>query len=290
MNSSDLLGTLMKPISPTPYPDVNEILDLLLNSVKAILQGQFVGMYLYGSLSSGDFNPETSDVDFLVVTTDSLSAIKIAELEAVHKRIWSSGHKWAARLEGAYISQHDIRRHTPINGPSPTVNEGKFYMDRSGSDWIIQRHVVREYGIVLAGPDPKTLIDFVGPDDIRNAVLGILNEWWFPMLDNPAWLQKHESNYHGYTVITMCRALHALKHGTIVSKPVAINWAKEELGSQWHPLIAQAVASQYGRHSEFLNETLALMRFTKERIRQTNDAQDSLAKGIIHGYLPRLQR
>jgi predicted nucleotidyltransferase len=265
----------MKPISPTPHPDVNEILDLLLNYVKEILQAQFVGMYLYGSLSSGDFNPETSDVDFLVVTTDSLSANTIAELEAMHKRIWASGRKRAARLEGAYISQHDIRRHTPNNAPSPTVNERKFYVDRPGSDWIIQRHVVREYGIVLAGPDPKTLIDFVGADDIRHAVLGILNEWWFPMLDDPAWLQKHESNYHGYTVITMCRALHALKHGTIVSKPVAINWAKEELDIQWHPLIEQAVASQYGRPSEFLNETLELIRFTREHIRKISYAQDS---------------
>ncbi len=265
----------MKPIPPTPYSDVNEILDLLLNRVKEILQGQFVGMYLYGSLSSGDFNPETSDVDFLVVTTDSLSANKIAELEAMHKRIWSSGHKRAARLEGAYISQDAIRRHEPNNVPSPTVNEGKFYVDRPGSDWIIQRHVVREYGIVLAGPDPKTLIDFVSSDDIRSAVLGILNEWWFPMLDNPAWLQKHKSNYHGYTVITMCRALHALKHGIIVSKPVAINWAKAELGSQWHPLIEQAVASQYGKHSEFLNETLELMRFTKEHSGKINHAQSS---------------
>ena len=259
---------------PTPYRDVNEILNLLLTNVQAILQVQFIGMYLYGSLSSGDFNPETSDVDFLVVTDDALSQNKIAELEALHQRLWASGHKRASRLEGAYISKQDIRRHAPTNAPSPSINEGSFYMDSHGSDWIIQRHVVREYGMVLAGPDPKSLIDFVSPDDIRSAVLGILNEWWFPMLEDPAWLQKHESNYHGYTVITMCRALHALKHGTIVSKPVAINWAKNELDARWHPLIEQAVASQYGKLSEFLNETLEFMYFTKEHIGKINHAKD----------------
>src|SRR5687768_72198 len=57
----------------TPYTDVNEILHLLLVNVKEILKDQFLGMYLYGSLSSGDFNPETSDVDFLVVTKEVLS-------------------------------------------------------------------------------------------------------------------------------------------------------------------------------------------------------------------------
>ena len=53
---------------PTPYPDVNEILDLLLARASAILGPQLVGMYLYGSLSSGDFDPASSDIDFVIVT------------------------------------------------------------------------------------------------------------------------------------------------------------------------------------------------------------------------------
>ena len=139
-------------------------------------------------------------------------------------------------------------------------------MDKLGADWIIQRHIIRECGVVLVGPDPKTLIDPVTADELRSAVLEILEEWWFPMLDDSCWLREHGSNYHGFTVITMCRALHALKYGTIVSKPVAVRWAKENLGSQWHQLIDQAVASQYGRHSEFLDETLDFIRFTREQI------------------------
>ncbi|HLO29032.1 MAG TPA: nucleotidyltransferase domain-containing protein, partial [Anaerolineales bacterium] len=144
----------MKTISPTPYPDVNEILDVLLSDVQQILGDQFIGMYLYGSLSSGDFNPETSDVDFLVVTRDLLSDEHIAELESMHQKIWAGGLKRADRLEGSYIPQKDLRRHDPNNAPCPTINEGKFYVDRLGSDWIVQRHIVREYGVALAGPDP----------------------------------------------------------------------------------------------------------------------------------------
>lgn len=269
----------MKPLFPTPYPDVNQVLDLLLVNVKEILKDQFVGMYLYGSLSSGDFNPETSDVDFLVVTEDSLSEKRIAELRSMHENIWASGVKRAERLEGSYVPKGLIRRHDPNGAPCPTVNEGKFFVDKRGSDWILQRHVVREYGVVVEGPDPKTLIDFVSPNDIRQAVIGVLNEWWFPMLEDPSWLRNHKSNYHGYTVITMCRALHALQRGTIVSKPVAMKWAKEHLGTEWHGLIEQAIASQYGKHSEFFNETLEFIRFTRERVLQipieSNDAKGS---------------
>jgi predicted nucleotidyltransferase len=256
---------------PTPYPEINQVLDLLFSNVKKSLGNQLVGMYLYGSLSSGDFNPETSDIDFLVVTSGALSDRLIADLEAMHRRLWKSGLKWASKLEGSYIPKRDIRRHDPHSAPCPTVNEGRFFLDKRGSDWIIQRHVVRESGVVLAGPDPKTMIDPVSPEDIRQAVLGVLDEWWFPMLEDPAWLRKHSSRYHGFAVITMCRALHAMDHGTIVSKPVAIKWAQDELDAKWHPLIEQAIASQHGIHSEFLNETLDFIRFTKEQIHKSEE-------------------
>jgi hypothetical protein len=256
----------MKSLSPTPYPDVNEVLDMLLSNVKKILDDQFVGMYLYGSLSSGDFDPETSDIDFLVVTTDQLSEPKIAELEAMHKETWATSSKRALQLEGSYIPGVLIRRHDPDGAPCPTVNEGTFYLDKRGSDWIIQRHVVREYGVVVEGPDPKPLIDFVSQDEIRSSILGVLHEWWFPMLKNQSWLREHDNKYHAFAVITMCRVLHALEFGIIISKPKAIRWAREQLGDPWTRLIDRAViASRYESQDDFLEETLDFIRFVKKQ-------------------------
>jgi len=253
-------------INSTPYPDVNEILSLLLFNVKEILQDQFVGMYLYGSLSSGDFKPETSDIDFLVVTTDTLSKETITALEVMHNRTWATSLKRAGKLEGAYVPKEPIRRHNSNGVPCPTINEGKFFVDKLGSDWIIQRHVVREYGLVIEGPDPKTLIDFVSPNDIRGAVMGTLREWWFPMLDDPTWLRNGESGDRAFAVITMCRVLHALEHGTIASKPKAIQWAQAKLGVPLKKLIDQAVAvSQHKEQDVFLNEVLGFILFIKEQ-------------------------
>ncbi len=258
----------MKSKPYTPYDDVNIILNILLNGAKEILKEQLVGMYLYGSLSSGDFNPKSSDIDFVVVTESILPDETISALEALHNRIWASGLKWASKLEGSYIPKNLIRRHDPVGLPCPTVNESKFFVDQRGSDWIIQRHVIREYGLVLEGPDPKTLIDFVTPDDIRQAVLGVLREWWFPMLDDPSWLRDHESGDHAFAVITMCRALHALKHGIIVSKPSAAKWAQEELGDEWGRTIEQALAAQShnGKDHDLYYKALDLIRFTLNKV------------------------
>lgn len=252
--------------SPTPYPDVNEILNLLHSNVKKILKDQFLGMYLYGSLSSGDFDSETSDIDFLVVTDGMLPEKIIAELEAMHKEAWATSLKRAGELEGAYVPKELMRRHDPNGAPCPTVNEGRFYIAPLGSDWIIQRHVVREYGVIVEGPDPKLFIGSVSPDEIRASVLGVLHEWWFPMLDDPSWLSGHGNAYSAFAVITMCRVLHSLEHGTVTSKPKAVQWARQRLHPSWLPLIDKAVAaSRHALPDDFAEETLDFIRFVREQ-------------------------
>ena len=264
--TQNMMRYTLEQIKPTPYPEVNQVLNLLLSHVKQILGDQFVGMYLYGSLSTGDFDPETSDIDFLVVTAKTLPDEIVAELEAMHKETWATSLKRAGELEGSYIPKELIRRHDPNGAPCPTVNEGEFFVDKRGSDWIIQRHVVREYGVVIEGPAPKTLIDFVSPDDIRSAVLAVLREWWFPMLDDASWLRDHGSKYHAFAVVTMCRVLHALEHGTIVSKPKAVQWAREKLGDPWREVIDKAVAAaRHEGQDGFLDETLDFIRFVKRQ-------------------------
>lgn len=269
----DITGTLnmmrfaLQQIKPTPYPDVNEVLHSLLDNAKKILGDKFVGMYLYGSLSSGDFDPETSDIDFLFITSHPLSDVTIAELETMHKQTWATALKQADNLEGAYVSKELIRRHDPNGAPCPTVNEGKFYVARLGSDWIIQRHVVRDCGVIIEGPDPKELIDDVSPDDLRGAVMDTLREWWFPMLDDPSWLRDHDYRYHSFAILSMCRTLHALEHGTIVSKPVAAGWAQEKLGGPWRKVIELALIAQKPISEQFdlLDDALDFIRFVREQ-------------------------
>ena len=285
----DLQGTLemmrytLQQTKPTPYAEVNLVLNMLLANVKQILGDQFVGMYLYGSLSSGDFNTETSDIDFLVVTKDNLPEQTITALESMHKHAWATSLKRAGQLEGSYVPKDLIRKHDPNGLPCPTVNEGQFFVDQRGSDWIIQRHVVREFGVIVEGPDPKTLIDYVGPDDIRGAVMGILHEWWFPMLDDPTWLREHDDHYRAFAVITMCRVMHALKDGTVISKPRAVQWAQAQLGEPWKTLIDKAIAASNHETAEVpLDETLGFIRHTMETVRHgddvelTNDASNRL--------------
>ena len=254
----------------TPYAEVNAVLRALVDGVQAVLGPHLTGMYLYGSLSSGDFDPRSSDIDFVAVSESDFSEDQIAALEILHKELWASGMKWAAKLEGSYISRQAFWRYDPQDGPYPTVNEGNFYLAGHGSDWIIQRHIVREHGAVLIGPPPHTLIDPVSPEDIRRGAVGVLHEWWMPIMqENPGWIEPRL--YQAFAVLTMCRVLYTHHHRAIASKPVSVRWALGALDARWHGLIERAVAwpddpqPHAHAHPDEVAATLDFIRFTVAR-------------------------
>lgn len=257
---------LTRVTDPTPYPDVNAVLDLLLSHVRRVLGKQFVGMYLHGSLASGDFNAQRSDVDFLVATTAELPGEMIGALKAMHVHIRASGLKWAKKLEGPYIPRDALRRYDAARAKHPWLGmDGHFGVEQLGSDWVIQYHVLREHGVVLAGPEPQTLIDPVHADDLRRAVLATLREWWSPPFPSPA--RFDSSEYQAFAVLTMCRVRYTLQHGTIVPKAVATRWAREAVGEPWVALIEWAWAWPKEAQLDRRDEALDFILDTLERSR-----------------------
>jgi hypothetical protein len=249
---------------PTPHAEVNALLRELLVDVQAVLGDRFVGMYLYGSLTSGGFNPQRSDIDFVVVTDGDLLRETVLALKAMHARIRASGSPWAERLEGDYVPQEALRRHDPARARYPHLGvDGHFEVEEHGSGGVIGRYQLRGSGLVLAGPPPHSLVDPVGPDDLRRATLDNLHEWWAPMLRDPARLQSDE--YRAYAVLTMCRTLYTLRHGAVVSKAVAARWAQEALVEPRAGLAALALAWGPGEPAPSLDEALAFIRHTLDR-------------------------
>jgi len=127
------------------------------------------------------------------------------------------------------------------------------------SDWIIQRHILRERGVVVAGPAPHTLIDPVAPDDLRRAVVGFLREWWLPMLHNrPAAQQRVSSlrrSHHvpGALYTPLWRRRHQAGRSTM---------GTEALGERWAALIEWALVWRPGTPSDNMAGTLDYIRYT----------------------------
>lgn len=254
----------------TPYPEIDTVLGELLRGARGVLGERFVGLYIGGSLATGDFDPAHSDIDFLVVTDGEVDDATLGGLQAVHWWVAGRTGPWARRLEGSYMAREAVRRYDPALAVHPhlSMGEDSLRVEPHGSEWVIQRHILREHGVALAGPPPATLIDPVSPGDLRLAVEDLFRGWWAPMLANQALLQ--DSGYRVYAVHTMCRILYTLRHGTIVSKPVAARWAAESLDQRWVPIIEWAQADAEPAPTAAtgdLAEVLEFIRYTRKQMR-----------------------
>lgn len=254
-----------------PHPEVDAVLRELLEGVRAILGRRFVGAYLFGSLATGDFD-EDSDVDLLVVTDEEIPRELLSSLQAMHARLAARASHWATQLEVSYLPRRALRRHDPEDRLHPRLDRGlgeRLRLKEHDADWVVQRHALRERGLVLTGPDPRTLIDPVSPDDLRRAMLDLL--WWpAEILEDPSRIAAR--GYQSYIVLTMCRVLYTLRHGAVVSKRAAADWATETLDARWTPLIERTWASRHAPRlaatSEDIDATLDLIRLTLEHARR----------------------
>ncbi len=265
---------------PTPYADVNRVLHDILGDIQLILGDHLRGMYLDGSLALGDFDPHSSDIDYVVTTDVPVSDALFAALCALHARFDASGSPWATEVEAVYIPQDMLRRDGAPPAWVPRIERGatlvKEHLDPS---WIVHWSILRDHGIVVAGPDPRPLIDPIAPQDLRRAMAGLATRWLEPARHDRVAVQHRGGQV--YTVRTLCRMLSTLDSGAIVSKPTAARWAQQTLGGRWAALIARAEAwrkdpaSQETPSDEEIDDTLSLIAYTWERCRALDDSSSS---------------
>jgi len=91
--------------------------------------------------------------------------------------------------------------------------------------------------VVLAGPDPRELVDPITPDELRTDVRWALGLW-------QAWFRSQDSISRralAVAVLSHARILHTLALGEVSSKRVAGEWALQTLDAEWAPLIRWAL-------------------------------------------------
>ena len=178
--------------SPTPYQEVNDFLGQLLARLYALLGEHLVGLYIGGSLALRAFNLSRSDIDFLVVTFDHLPSDVVSGLQDLHTQLCVTHSKWALKLDGSYIPRKVVRHWTADHPPCPFVEGNQFQITKQGSA-VIQRHIIREHGVIIVGPDPHDLIEPVSTDEMRVALHDMVETWWRPELDNPSWVMQTQN-------------------------------------------------------------------------------------------------
>lgn len=256
---------------PTSYPDINALLGDFRTALEVRLGSQFIGMYLYGSLALGDFDPEGSDIDFLVATDGELAPDKLGMLREMHRRFDASGSPWAARVEAAYIPAAVLQGGDTGAARYPQVEKGEPVVLLPIEDgWPFQCHLLREHGVTVVGPDPRELVAPVSYRAMREAAAVIVSDWLALSQRDPEWLAwLRDRTGQAFVALTLCRLLYTLDTGNVASKPQAARAVALGPAARWAGLIERSLALQR-QHVETpaqdVEATLALLRFTAARM------------------------
>ena len=223
----------------TTYPaEVAGLIEALLDGVRDALGDNFVGAYLCGSLALGGFDPETSDVDVVVVTGEPVSDAEFAALKALHERLSPEGNDFSLDYDVYYIDRETIRRSAEGQRHVKVGTGEPLSWRQSRPNWVLERWTVREYGVVVMGPDPKTLIESIMADDLRAAAGAELRARLKHWTDG-SWPREELAHVgtQAFEVETVCRALFTVDAGVVSTKREAVEWAMAALPGRWSDLI-----------------------------------------------------
>ncbi len=226
------------PVGPTPFDELNTLLKDFVHRVTDILGDNFLGTYLQGSFAVGDADMH-SDCDFLVVTHGPLTPAHEASLRQLHDEIPTRPGHWTRHLEGSYPPKGELRTLDGLGRRWLYIDHGWREMQWSTHcNTEVVRWSLREYGVTLAGPDPRNLVDAICPEvfraKMRQYAVTFLPDL-FTWLDfDTAWAQR-------YAVATFCRILHTIDSGQVGSKKAAMLWAINNLDPTWRALIQQSL-------------------------------------------------
>ena len=252
---------------PTPYPDLNEVLQALVASVQDTLGDMFLAACLQGSFAVGDFDRH-SDVDFIIAIERELLGNQVEALQEMHSRIYDRTCAWAQHLEGSYFPKEVLRHYERAGEQLWYLDNGSRTLIRSDHcNTAVVRWVAREHGIPLAGPSPASLVDPVPTGALRREIFATMNGWGQQILVDPE--QINNRFYQTFAVLSYCRMLHDLHAGTVGSKRTGAEWAKATLGASWAGLIDRAwdgrpnpaLSVRQPADSEDLRLTLAFVRY-----------------------------
>ena len=239
----------MNSIHSEVYPELASVLQQFVASVQNALGSNFIGAYLVGSLATGDFDLD-SDVDLLILTKAELGDAELRALQTIHVDIHALGCYPAEHLEGSYLSA-DLLNRADLVGVEPLwyVDNGSTSLERSIHDnqWHV-RWILRERGITIIGPDPKTLLDPVPTGALRSEAVAAIQELesrFVAEIDRPlGWFNTRFGQ--SFAALTCCRMLQTCKTGIVQSKLSGVKWAEQSLDPAWCELIRKAWIERMG--------------------------------------------
>jgi Nucleotidyltransferase domain len=177
-----------------------------------------VGLYAAGSLTTGTYEPATSDLDLVAVLRRPLSRRDRRALRRLHRSL-AREHPGAGRLHCCYVAARELgdpRR------PHWTWAHSTLYRRPLTAFARAELHPtdVHPGGLVLHGPAPETFFGPVPSDVLRDAARDELGGYWTRAVRRPR--RWRSDALVDLALLTVARAEITAREGRLVTKPEAL--------------------------------------------------------------------
>jgi hypothetical protein len=233
-------------------------LERVARDLSGILRSNFVGFYVMGSFVMGDWDPERSDIDFIVVTRKPLNKTESLEIGKMHKALSKSD--LGRKLDGAYtyLEQLQQKRFEERTG---SFEDHEFKADcpcHLSADNIL---CLLEYGKCVKGVPIEELGLSVSAEELFQAAYDMLLE------DIDEIDKKEDFQTLYYILIDMLRCIYTLETGKLPTKSKAIEHCKNLVGKS---LYENVKAFREGKIEEFKMEKSDLNRIASYGLSKKN--------------------
>jgi hypothetical protein len=216
---------------PSAYPIVSVVRDAILDAIGPSL----VGLYVYGSLATGDFEPHVSDIDLIAVLRDRPNEALLRRLAEMHEGLERAEPEWKDRIEVDYVSARGLEHCCTHVTTIVRISPGEpLHMIEAGRDFLLDWYPARQEGIALEGPRFDSLVPPIPEAEYLEEVRKYLASFRDRFGDDAS------PGSQAYAILTMCRGHATLRFGDRLSKREAAARIQRDF-PRWSDLIDRAL-------------------------------------------------
>ncbi len=227
------------------HPRLAGVLKRQVAALSGVIGDELVAITLHGSVAMGCFNPEASDLDFLVVVR---AALPKPLRRKVARFFLHRGHDWPPKgIEMSVVRRSVASR--PSTAPPPyefhagTAAQTRFHAAaRPGgfhdSDLPLHFAMARARGRAIIGPPPARVFGRVPPVLIGRA---LRHDFDWSAKNVEARTPDHPCRVPTYAVLNACRMVAWLGSNRFLSKREGGLWALDHFPQESCPVIVAAL-------------------------------------------------
>ena len=192
-------------------PDVAGLLGRLRDRLAA--RPDVIGVYVYGSLATGDYSPAVSDIDVVVLVGAAPGQAAVSELTRLHTALAAAGGP-AGQLHCLYVAADAV---------TDAERLCTYWFGDRMTRWqmkLLTQAELASAGVALHGPWPPPGIAPVPAADLRVAVHNEITGYWRETArSRRPWLYD---SWVDHSLVVLPRAEAVLTAGDLITKGEAI--------------------------------------------------------------------